>query len=119
MVTQWGFAGDEIGMTAWEGQNGGGAFGNGRASEEKEAAIDSAVKALTDEAYQTTMAVMTKHRDLLDAVTERLLEIETMGGFEFARMVEQFTGVRTPMLDLIPVPVQNELEAALETQAKQ
>jgi cell division protease FtsH len=119
MVTQWGFASDDIGMTAWEGQNGGGAFGSGRASEEKEAAIDTAVQKLTDEAYKTTMEIMTKHKDLLDAVTNRLLEIETMDGFEFARMVEQFTGVRTPMLEMIPVPVKNELEAALEEQRKQ
>jgi len=61
---------------------------------------------------------MLKNKDLLDAVSLRLLEIETMDGFEFARMVEEFTGIRSPMLDRIPmgipIPVKNEIEAAME-----
>jgi len=88
--------------------------GSGRASEEKEAAIDSAVEKLTREAYETTKEIMVKNRDLLDAVSERLLVIETMDGFEFARMVEEYTGIRGPMLERIPIPVQTELEAAME-----
>jgi ATP-dependent Zn protease len=94
-------------------------LGQGRASEAKEAAIDSAVSKLADEAYQTTKSIMIKHKDLLDAVSNRLLEIETMDGFEFAKMVEEYTGVKSPMLERIPVQVKNELEAALEAQGKQ
>merc|ERR1719321_1415556 len=114
MVTQWGFAADDIGMTAWEGDNGPGMLGSGRASEEKEAAIDAAVERITKEAYEATKEIMLKHRDLLDAVTERLIEVETLDGFEFAKIVEQYTGIRGPMLERIPIPVQNELEKAME-----
>merc|ERR1719465_59097 len=42
MVTQWGFAGDKLGMTAWESADGG-FFGRTAVSEEKEKAIDDAV----------------------------------------------------------------------------
>merc|ERR1719265_1853909 len=119
MVTQWGFAADEVGMNAWEGDNGGGMMGSGRASEEKEAAIDAAVERITKEAYESTKEIMLKHRDLLDAVTERLIEVETLDGFEFARIVEQYTGIRGPMLERIPIPVQNELEAAMKEVQKQ
>merc|ERR1719453_1960606 len=36
MVTQWGFAGDNLGMTAWESADGSGPYGRTNASEEKE-----------------------------------------------------------------------------------
>merc|ERR1719409_1715810 len=53
MVTQWGFAGDTIGMTAWENSNGG-PMDRTAVSEEKEIAIDNEVKKLCDEAFETT-----------------------------------------------------------------
>merc|ERR1719387_1081739 len=70
MVTQWGFAGDEIGMTAWESEDGSGPFGRTNASEEKEVAIDSAVSRLCTEAYETTSATLKEHRNILDKMVE-------------------------------------------------
>merc|ERR1719478_381409 len=64
MVTQWGFAGDELGMTAWESSDGPG-MGSSGVSEEKELAIDKAVAELCDEAYRTTMETLQTHRELL------------------------------------------------------
>merc|ERR1719316_2035505 len=59
MVSQWGFAGDTLGMTAWESGDGQGPFGRTNASEEKEALIDAEVTKLCTEAYETTMKTLT------------------------------------------------------------
>jgi cell division protease FtsH len=91
MVTQWGFAGDKIGMTAWEASDGG-FFGRTAVSEEKEEAIDAAVASLCEEAYETTKRKLRDHRDLLEAVVARLLAEETVEGDEFAELVQKFTG---------------------------
>merc|ERR1719331_2759835 len=66
MVTQWGFAGDELGMTAWESADGQGPFGRTNASEEKEMKIDAAVSKLCDEAYETTLMTLKEHRNILE-----------------------------------------------------
>lgn len=46
MVTQWGFAKDKLGATAWEMPEGNGGVGPKAASPEMEARIDEEVKAL-------------------------------------------------------------------------
>merc|ERR1712216_68517 len=65
MVTQWGFAADELGMTAWESADGSGPFGRTNASEEKEEAIDAAVAKLCQEALETTTKTLTEHRPIM------------------------------------------------------
>jgi cell division protease FtsH len=90
MVTQWGFAGDNIGMTAWEEDGGG--MGRSAMSEEKEEAIDAEVKKLVDEAYAATMKLLGDNRPLLEEVTNGLLEKETIDGFELNDMVLKLTG---------------------------
>merc|ERR1711904_498675 len=52
MVTQWGFAGEELGMTAWEEMEANAYAGKG-VSAKQEAAIDREVSAICQEAYQT------------------------------------------------------------------
>jgi cell division protease FtsH len=111
MVTQWGFAGDEIGMTAWESADGQGPFGRTNNSEEKEDAIDSAVSKICTEAYETTMATLSEHRAILDEVVKRLLEKETIDGFELADIVQEITGKPAPAYAAIPVAVQESLRA--------
>merc|ERR1711871_92760 len=49
MVTQWGFAGEDLGMTAWETPEGNGGFGPQAASPETEKAIDLEVKKLVQD----------------------------------------------------------------------
>jgi len=109
MVTQWGFAGDTLGMTAWEdGQQ---QMGRSAMSEEKEQAIDSEVAKLCEEAYNTTMTTLTKHRKILDEITERLLEKETIDGFELNDIILQMTGKEAPTkFNPVPVPVEAEKE---------
>merc|ERR1719324_1032869 len=114
MVTQWGFAGDELGMTAWESADGSGPFGRTNASEEKEEAIDRAVSKLCTEAYETTMRICTEHKDILDEVVVRLLEKETIDGFELADIVQEKTGKPAPAYASIPLSVQESLRAQRE-----
>jgi cell division protease FtsH len=91
MVTQWGFAGDTLGMTAWEVEGSGNSlFGRTAVSEEKEQAIDAAVSALCQEAYDATKRMLTENRDLLDSLVERLLEKETIEGSELTELVQKF-----------------------------
>jgi ATP-dependent Zn protease len=98
-------------MTAWESADGSGPFGRTNASEEKEAAIDAAVSKLCTEAYDNTMTTLTEHRDILDEVVKRLLEKETIDGFELADIVQEMTGKPAPAYEAIPVAVQESLKA--------
>jgi cell division protease FtsH len=45
--------------------------------------IDSEVRKLVDDAYQLTKKLLTKYRDRLDAVAQKLLEVETLSREEF------------------------------------
>ena len=65
MVTQWGFAGDELGMTAWE-ENESSPFAAKPTSSSKEAAIDRAVQALCEEAFATCYSTLTKAKPVRD-----------------------------------------------------
>jgi cell division protease FtsH len=104
MVTQWGFGSEALGMTAWEDAQGGG-MGYSGISEEKEQAIDNEVTKLCTEAYQTTMATLTAHRELLEALTAELLEKETIDGFQLNDLVLKITG-KPPATAFNPVPVE-------------
>merc|ERR1719174_2469607 len=54
MVTQWGFAGDALGFTAFESADGNGPAGRQPVSEELSEKIDKEVSKLCDEAFKTT-----------------------------------------------------------------
>merc|ERR1719478_130221 len=118
MVTQWGFAGEDLGMTAWESADGSGPFGRTAASEEKEAAIDVAVSKLCDEAYETTMKTLTEHRAIMDELVRRLPEKETVDGFELADLIQEMTGKPAPAYAAIPESVQESLKAQRAMEGK-
>ena len=65
MVTQWGFAGDELGMTAWE-ENESSPFAAKPTSSSKEAAIDRAVQALCEEAFATCYSTLSEAKPVQD-----------------------------------------------------
>jgi cell division protease FtsH len=88
-------------MTAWEGDEQ--RMGNSGISEEKEQAIDAEVSKLTTEAYDATMKLLTEHRAVMDELVKRLLEKETVDGFEFNDIVLQVTG-KPPLTPFNPVP---------------
>jgi cell division protease FtsH len=79
-------------MTAWESADGGGRFPNAAASEATEEAIDAAVSSICREAYERTKATLLQHRELLETVTARLVEKETVDGEELANLVGEATG---------------------------
>lgn len=91
MVTQWGFAGDELGMTAWE-ESESSPFAAKPTSSAKEAAIDRAVTALCEEAYKTCYETLEKARPVMDNLAELLLEKETVQGDEVVKLVKAFRG---------------------------
>ncbi|KFB08837.1 ATP-dependent zinc metalloprotease FtsH [Nitratireductor basaltis] len=86
MVTQWGFS-DELGQVAY-GENQEEVFlGHSVArqqnmSQETQQKIDSEVRRLIDEAYETARDILTKKNKEWIAIAEGLLEYETLSGDE-------------------------------------
>ena len=67
----------------------GGSYGKTRSySEETAGQIDSEVKTVIDAAYDKCVALLTTHRDKLDAVAEYLLKHENMNGEQFKTLME-------------------------------
>jgi cell division protease FtsH len=91
MVTQWGFAGDELGMTAWE-ENESSPFAAKPTSSSKEAAIDRAVQALCEEAFATCYSTLTTAKPVMEELRDMLLEKETVQGDEVVKLVKKFKG---------------------------
>jgi len=91
MVAQWGFTtGDvDIGLVGWEAPDAG-RFSPRTLSEDTETRIDEEVRKLADEAYASCMKALTAHRPLLDALAERLVEVETVDGDELLQMLKQY-----------------------------
>jgi cell division protease FtsH len=87
MVAQWGFAKDVLGATSWEAPDGNGGFGAKGASSETEALIDAEVKKLVERAYTRCKETLRNDRDLLDRITETLIEKETIDFVELYNMV--------------------------------
>jgi cell division protease FtsH len=92
MVTQWGFAGDTLGFTAFESADGSGPAGRQPVSEELSEKIDKEVSKLCDEAFKTTMDTLTANKALMERLTELLIEKETVDGFELNDLVLEVTG---------------------------
>jgi cell division protease FtsH len=58
-------------------------------SEELSARVDEACNRLISEAYETARRILTDRRDTLAAVSERLLEVETIDGQELDRLIAE------------------------------
>jgi len=95
MVTQWGFAGDELGMTAWEEMEENPYAGKG-VSAKQEAAIDRCVSAICKEAYETCYTTLKSARSVMDDLAEQLMEEETVDGLEVEKLVARFKGLPEP-----------------------
>jgi len=89
MVTQWGFSKDKLAPVAWE-VDGSNWAGPKAASAETEERIDEEVKALVAKAYKHCMDTLVANRDLVEELTERLIEIETVDYRELADMVVKY-----------------------------
>ena len=87
MVTQWGMS-ERLGPIQYGERDEmiflGRSLGESRNYSDKVAQeIDEEVRGLVDEAYQRTHQILSDYRDKLDAVAQRLLEIETLHAPEF------------------------------------
>ena len=56
-------------------------------SNEMQAKVDDEIKKIVDKAYKVAVEVLTKHKSELDAVVDRLIEIESLDGDEFTKIV--------------------------------
>jgi len=95
MVAQWGFGGSGLGGVAWESDN-----DWGTPSRETAREIDAEVLKIVTHAYETSFALLSTHRDLLDEIANELLEQETVGAEKLAEMAAQHGGA--PLQVLIP-----------------
>jgi len=87
MVTQWGFASDTLGATAWEGPQGTGFNSPKMASEATQERIDAEIAAVVTRAYETVKQTLATNRALLDELAETLVERETIGFDELQALV--------------------------------
>eukprot|EP00747_Dinoflagellata_sp_TGD_P157048 gnl/TRDRNA2_/TRDRNA2_177714_c1_seq1.p1 gnl/TRDRNA2_/TRDRNA2_177714_c1~~gnl/TRDRNA2_/TRDRNA2_177714_c1_seq1.p1 ORF type:complete len:703 (-),score=174.90 gnl/TRDRNA2_/TRDRNA2_177714_c1_seq1:175-2283(-) len=92
MVTQWGFANQNMGdaPVAWEMPEGNSWNTPRTSSEETEKEIDDQVKLLVKQAYDNVLKTLTDNREFLDAMAERLVEEETLDFQQLAKMRDEF-----------------------------
>jgi len=92
MVTKYGMS-DTLGPVAFEGSGGrliGGGMGEDRGySPHVAKAIDDEVSRIIDEGMHTAKEVLTRYRPALEAISHRLLEVETMERDEYEGLLKQ------------------------------
>ncbi len=91
MVTKYGMS-EKMGPIALESAGGRAMFGEGLdgsegQSEQVAAQIDSEVRAIIDGAHKKADDVLTKHRKALDAIADKLVEVETIEREEFEKIL--------------------------------
>lgn len=90
MVTRWGMS-DEIGPIALESDGGRTMFGRGvndsEYSERVSALIDSEVSKIMNNAFAVARTVLTDKRKVLDAIANRLIEVETLEQKEYNEII--------------------------------
>jgi cell division protease FtsH len=91
MVTRWGMSG-EIGPVALESDGGrtmfGGQSADGDMSEATHAIVNREVKKIMDTALTRATEVLTTHRNVLDAISNRLIEVETLEQPEYESIIK-------------------------------
>jgi len=96
MVTQWGFASDTLGQTAWENPSQGGLFAPKMASEKTQQRIDVEVEAIVKTAHEQCRKLLTENRGLLDELTATLIKEETIGTAELKALMDNYGKAPTP-----------------------
>jgi len=90
MVSRYGMS-EKLGPLALEGEGGRTLFGRGvtdkEYSEKVSAEIDAEVKKIIDDGYKRAKDLITKHRTLLNAIAERLMEVENIEREEFEKIL--------------------------------
>jgi cell division protease FtsH len=90
MVTRFGMS-DKMGPLALEGEGGRALFGRGvedhEHSEKVASEIDGEVTRIMTEAHDKAQKILNDHRQLLDIISKRLIEVETIEREEFEQML--------------------------------
>jgi ATP-dependent metalloprotease FtsH len=90
MVTKYGMS-EKIGVLALESQGGRAMFGKGvedrEYSERVSADVDAEVARIMDEAYKRAHEIVMTHRKALDAIAQRLIEVETIERDEYEKII--------------------------------
>lgn len=69
--------------------------------------IDEEVKKIVDEAYQRALNVLTEHREELERVAQRLMEVETIDYEEFMQLMGESTATnRRKRPEMLPKPAE-------------
>ncbi len=93
MVTRWGMS-EKIGPIALENDGGKPLFGNSvnskEYSERVSALIDEEVEKIMKEALGRARDVLTKHKDILEAITQKLMEVETLERAEYEELISRY-----------------------------
>lgn len=76
-------------------------------SEETAQLIDSEIRRITDEGYQTALSILRENKDKLDIIAEALLEFETLDGSQVKDLLETGT-MPLPNREDIPPPIPND-----------
>merc|ERR1712087_310076 len=90
MVAQWGYSKAKIGAVAWEAPEGNGGFGPQAASPETEKIIDAEVKEIVAKAYKVCKETLVTNRELLEELTEMLIDKETVDFTEMQDLVGKY-----------------------------
>ncbi len=103
MVTKYGMS-DKLGPIAFEGAGGKVLFGQGVAdkefSERVSAEIDAEVSRIMNEAMVKAQTTIEAHRPLLDAIAQKMIEVETMERPEFENLLIAHGVVPKKKLDI-------------------
>tara|TARA_B100000508_G_scaffold60333_1_gene47351 strand:- start:383609 stop:385531 length:1923 start_codon:yes stop_codon:yes gene_type:complete len=90
MVTKWGMS-SKVGPIALESDGGKPLFGGGMSekgySEEVSALIDGEVTKIITGAKKEAKKILTKHKDALDVIAKKLIEVETLERAEFEELL--------------------------------
>ncbi|HEV8666489.1 MAG TPA: ATP-dependent zinc metalloprotease FtsH, partial [Candidatus Paceibacterota bacterium] len=90
MVARWGMS-EKMGTIAFEGEGGRTMFGSGvegsAYSQKISAEIDDEVKRIIDDAYIKAQNIINEHRKVLNAIAQRLVEVETLERPEFEQLL--------------------------------
>ncbi len=90
MVTRWGMS-ETVGPIALENDGGHPMFGKGMGGEEYSekvgAMIDEEVSKIMNNALVTAKEVLTEHRKVLDAIANKLIEVETLEQNEYNQLI--------------------------------
>ena len=109
MVTEWGMS-EALGAVNYDGHKRGKFLDiqlgpeRGAYAEDTAKLIDSEVKRIMTDAHDEARRILSKRRDMLEAVTRRLLEKEVMEGEELRRILGAPPAAHDALTDTTPLP---------------